>query len=273
MRGYIQFLTATLIFVDQVLTIIYFAKNINTFADLSIKRTLIACIFIVPIFNLAFSLYYLYPNHEEVFSKHVKLFSCCLRDILVIDVKQFHKDFFQFKQEEGRQLSIKLKTLAIYIIFVPGMMIFWTYTLVKVLFVLLNFSISMLGEFSAMLAYGIYLAMFFWFRVMNCLKIEIIIECLGSSKYRLLDSRAKVKFFSIFIDGFQAIFQAFPVMIAKSINLSKLITWNTFSIISIGVDVLDILFQIINASLYKINDQHHMEEITHYNNQINPEII
>ena len=258
MRACIQFLTATLIFIDQIITIIYFATNNCYFANLSIRRAIIASILITPILNLAFSLYYLYPNHEEVFSKHTNLFRSYIKEILVTDINQFHKDFFQFRKK-GSQFYIALKTLLIYIMFIPAMMIFLTFSVIKMIFVLLNFLYSMGEEFSAMLAYGAYLAFFFWFRIMNCMNITVVIECMGSSKYRFLDSSSKMKFFGLFMDGLQAIFQAFPAIIVKSINLSELNKWDIFSIVSIGFDILDILFQIINASLYKINRETDIE--------------
>ena len=214
MRGYIHFLTALLIFTDQIITIIYYVKNLNTFANDSIRRTLSASILIVPFINLAFSLYYLYPNHESTFIKHIRIFCSEIKEMIMIDVIKFHKDYFELRNKGSRVRGcIVLKIIGICIAFVPIMSIYWVWTIIKLSFMVMNFSFCMLAEFSALLSYSIYIAFFLWFRVMNCLNISIITECLGSSKYRLLDSGSKVRYFCILINGIQLDLQLFKCTI------------------------------------------------------------
>ena len=259
MRYCIQFLTATIIFIDQILTIIYYAHNYDIFADLTIRKILAATIFIVPLFNLSFSLYYLYPNHEENFKKNTSLLISQIKDIW-IDLNQFHKDFFQLRKKGSRSCII-LKILALCIVFIPAMLIYWTLSVIKAAFMVMNYLFYMLAEFSPLFSYSIYIAFFLWSRVMNCLNRSVITECLGNSKYRLLDSSTKMRLFCILINGFQAVFQAFPGLIVKSINITKLHDMDCLSILSIVFDILSLLFQIMDASLYKINSQINIEEI------------
>ena len=258
MRYFIQFLTATIIFIDQIFTIIYYAHNYDIFADLTIRKILAGTIFIVPLINISFSLCYLYPNHEESLKKNTSLLFSQIKDIW-IELNQFHKDFFDLRKKGSRSCII-LKIFALCITFIPAMLIYWTLVVIKAAFMLVNYLFYMLAEFSALLSYSIYIAFFLWSRVMNCLNRLVITECLGNSKYRLLDSHTKMRLFCILINGIQAVFQAFPALIAKSVNITKLHDLDCLSILSIVFDILSLLFQIMDASLYKTNSQINIEE-------------